>query len=66
VEEFRSLESTAMRIGLRMYQNKTKYINMRERRLLDPHILEVGPYVFEHVHTFTYLGTKINKENYIT
>jgi hypothetical protein len=25
-----------------------------------------GPYTFEHIHTFTYFDTKINKENYIT
>jgi hypothetical protein len=39
---------------------------MNARRLIDPLILEIGPYTFEHVHTFTYLGTKINKENDIT
>jgi hypothetical protein len=33
------------------------------RRLLDPLILEIGLYTFENLHTFTYLGTKINKEN---
>jgi sorting nexin-29 len=66
VEGFRSLESEAMRIGLRINCNKTKYMAMNARRLLGPHILEIGPYIFEHVHTFTYLGTKINKENDIT
>jgi hypothetical protein len=39
---------------------------MNAIRLLNPLILEIGPYTFEHVHTFTYLGTKINKENDIT
>jgi hypothetical protein len=41
---------------------------MNARRLLDSLILEIGPCTFEHVglHTFTYLGTKINKENNIT
>jgi predicted membrane-bound dolichyl-phosphate-mannose-protein mannosyltransferase len=65
VEEFRSLETAAMRIGFRINQNKTKYMPMNATRLLDPLILEIGLYTFEHVHTFTYLGTKINKENYI-
>jgi hypothetical protein len=37
---------------------------MNARRLLDPLILEIGPHTFKHVHTFTYLDTKINKENY--
>jgi hypothetical protein len=37
---------------------------MNARRLSDTLILEIGPYTFEHVHIFTYLGTKINKENY--
>jgi hypothetical protein len=36
---------------------------MNARRLLDSLFLEIGPYTFEHVHTFTYLSTKINKEN---
>jgi hypothetical protein len=52
-----------MRIGLRINQNKTKYMAMNARRLPDPLILEIGLYTFEHVHNFTYLGTKINKEN---
>jgi hypothetical protein len=47
-------------------QNKTKYMAMNARRLLDPLISEIGSYTFEHVHTFTYLGTKTNKENYTT
>jgi hypothetical protein len=63
VEGFRSLESAAMRTGLRINHNKTKYMAMNARRLLDPLILEIGPYTSEHVHTFTYLDTKINKEN---
>jgi hypothetical protein len=40
-------------------QNKTKYMAINTSRLLDPLVLEIGPYTFEHVHT--YLGTKINK-----
>jgi hypothetical protein len=43
-----------MGIGLKINQNKTKYMAMNARRLL------------EHVHTFTCLGTEINKENDIT
>jgi hypothetical protein len=39
---------------------------MNARRLLYPLVLELGPYSFEHAHTFTYLGTKINKKNDIT
>jgi hypothetical protein len=66
VEGFCSLESAATRTGLRINQNKTKYMAMNARRLLDPLILEIGPYTFEHVHTFTYLGSKISKENDIT
>jgi hypothetical protein len=55
-----------MRTGLIINQNKTKYMAMNAKRLLDPLILEIKLYTFEHVHTFTYLGTKINKENDIT
>jgi hypothetical protein len=47
VEGFCSIESAAMRIGLRMNQHKTKYMAMNARRLLDPHILEIRPYTFE-------------------
>jgi hypothetical protein len=39
---------------------------MNVRRLLDPLILEIGPYAFEHVHTFTCTGTEINNKNYVT
>jgi hypothetical protein len=46
VEGFRSLESAAMRIGLRINHNKTKYMAMNARRLLDPLILEIEPYNF--------------------
>jgi hypothetical protein len=66
VDGLHSLESAAMRIGLRINQNKTKYMAVNAKRLLDPLILEIGPYTSEHVHTFTYLGTKFNKENDIT
>jgi hypothetical protein len=63
IEEFCSLQSAAMRIELRINRNKAKYMAMDERRLLDTLILEVGPYACEHVHTVTYLRTKINNEN---
>jgi hypothetical protein len=66
VDGFRSLESAAMRIVLRINRNKVKCTAMNARRLLDPLILEIGPYTFEHVHTFTYLVKKIKKENDVT
>jgi hypothetical protein len=36
---------------------------MNARRLLDPLILEIEPYTFEYVHTFTCSG---NNNNYVT
>jgi hypothetical protein len=38
-----------MGIGLRINQSKARYMAMNARRLLDPHVLETGPYTFEHV-----------------
>jgi hypothetical protein len=66
IEGFRSLESVATRFGLKINQNKTKFMAMNTRRLLDKHILEKEPYNFEHVHNFTYLGTVSTKDNNIT
>jgi hypothetical protein len=66
IEGFCSLESVAVRIGLKINQNKTKYMAMNTRRLLDVPALEIEPYTFEHVHIFTYLGTVYTKDNNIT
>jgi hypothetical protein len=62
VEEFHSLESAAVRLGLKISQNKTKYMAMKMRRFLDIPVLEIEPYTFENVHTFTYLGTFLTKD----
>jgi hypothetical protein len=39
---------------------------MCTRRLLDTPVLEIEPYTFEHVRTFTCLGTILTKHNNIT
>lgn len=66
IQGFHSLESAAVRIGLKINQNKTKYMAMNTRRLLDMPTLEIVPYNFEHVLIFTYLGTVVTKDNNIT
>jgi sorting nexin-29 len=66
VEGFRSLECAAVRIGLNINENKTKYIAVNTRRLRDTPILEIQPYTFEHVHTFTHLGIVLSEVNNIT
>jgi hypothetical protein len=49
-------------MGLKINQNKTKYMAMNTRRFLDMPTLEIEPYNFEHVHIFTYLGTVLTKD----
>jgi sorting nexin-29 len=65
-EGFHSLESAAVRTGLKINENKTKYMAMNTRRLMDIPVLDIEPYTFEHIHTFTYLGTILTKDNNIT
>jgi hypothetical protein len=55
-----------VRIGLRIKENKTKYMATNTRRFIDIPVLEIQPYTFEHVHTFTYLSTVLTKDNNIT
>jgi hypothetical protein len=66
VEGFRSLESAAVRIGLKINENKTKYMGRNTRRLRDIPVLGIEPYTFEHVPTFAYVGTISTTDNNIT
>jgi hypothetical protein len=47
VEGFCCLEYAVVRIRLKISQNKTKYMAMNTRSLLDIPILEMEPYTFE-------------------
>jgi hypothetical protein len=55
-----------VRIGLKINENKTKYVAVNTRRLMDIPVLEIEPYTFEHVHAFTCFGTVLTKDNNIT
>jgi hypothetical protein len=53
VEIFRSLESAAVRFGLKTNENKTKYTAVNTRRLMDTPVLEIEPHASEQVRTST-------------
>ena len=61
IEAFTSLEKAAKSMNLFINQEKTKYMPIAKKsRASYPHYLEVGPYKFQVVHSFTYLGSDIN------
>jgi hypothetical protein len=64
-ETLLDLETAAGRIGLKINQDKTKYMVICARM---PNLSEliIDQYKFEQVTGFTYLGTNINKENNLT
>jgi hypothetical protein len=65
LDAFRSLEGAAVRIGLKINENRTKYTAMNTSRLMDILVLEIEPNTFENVRTFTHLGTILTKDNNI-
>jgi hypothetical protein len=62
-EAFLALENSASKIGLRVNQDKIKYVlvALRKERENAPALwpLNVGEYKFERVEPFIYLGTKV-------
>jgi hypothetical protein len=52
----------AARIGVRMNQEKTKYMITSRNPKLSENIT-IGKYTFEAVHTFTYLGSSVSCNN---
>jgi sorting nexin-29 len=64
IEAFTSLEKAAKSMNLLINQEKTKYMPVtKNSRASRPHYLEVGPYKFQVVHSFTYLGSDVNCNN---
>ena len=60
-EAFTSLEKAAKDMNLFINQEKTKYMPVTKKRHAGyPHYLEDGPYKFQVVHSFTYLGSDVN------
>ena len=67
IEAFTSLVKAAKSMNLFINQEKTKYVTVPKKIHTNyPHYLEVGPYKFQAVHSFTYLGSDINCNNYIS
>jgi hypothetical protein len=64
-EAFPDLERAVGRIGLKINQDKTKYMVICAR-MPDLSKLIIDRYKFEQVVGFTYLGTKIKKGNNLT
>jgi len=66
-EAFTSLEKTAKDMNLFIKQEKTKYMPVTKKSHANyPHRLEVGPYKFQVIHNFTYLGSDVNCNNDIS
>jgi hypothetical protein len=67
IEAFNSLEKAAKDMNLPINQDKTKYMPVTKRSHANyPHHLEVGPYKFQVIHSFTYLGSNVNCNNDIS
>jgi len=67
IEAFTSLEKAAKSMNLFINQEKTKYMPVNKKSHAGyPHYLEVGPYKFQVVHSFTYLGSDVNCNNDIS
>ena len=67
IEAFTSSERAAKGMNLFINQEKTKYMPVTKKSHASyPHYLEVGPYKFQVVHSFNYLGSDVNCNNNIS
>ena len=67
IEAFTSLEKAAKGMNLFINKENTKYMPVTKNSHASyPHYLEVGPYKFQVVHSFTYLGSDVNCKNDIS
>ena len=67
IEAFTSLEKEAKGMNLHINQEKTKYMPVTKKiHASYPHYLDVGPYKFQVIHSFTYLGSVVNCNNDIS
>jgi sorting nexin-29 len=67
IETITSLEKAAKCMNLFINQEKTKYMAVTKKSHANClHYLEVGPYKFQVVHSFTCLGSDINCNNDIS
>jgi hypothetical protein len=67
IEAFNSLEKAAKDMNLFVNQEKTKYMPVTRRDHAHyPYHLEVEPYKFEVIRSFTYLGSNVSCTNDIS
>jgi hypothetical protein len=67
IDAFTSLEKAAKSMNLFINQEKTKYMPVTKKSHAGYfHYLEAGPYKFQVVHSFTYLGSDISCNNDIS
>jgi hypothetical protein len=67
IEAFTNLGKAAKGVNLFINQENTKYRPVTKMSHASfPHYLEVGPYKFQVVHSFTYLGSDVNSNNDIS
>ena len=67
IEAFTSLEKAAKSMNLFINQEKAKYMPVTKNSHAGyPHYLEVGPYKFQVVYSFNYLGSDVNCKNDIS
>jgi hypothetical protein len=66
-EAFTDFKKAAKKMHLQINQGKTKYMPVTKQICTDGHTyLEIGPYKFETVYSFTYLGLEVNYKNGIS
>ena len=66
-EAFTSLEKAAKDMNMFINQEKTKYMSVTKKSHANyPHHLQVGPYKFKVIHSFTHLGSDVNCNNDIS
>lgn len=62
-ESVRKLIVTSKHMGLKVNENKTKYIMLMSKRPVLLQNLSIGQFSFEQVENFKYLSTNINHRN---
>jgi hypothetical protein len=63
-EALTNLEKATRKMHLQINEGKTKYKPATKKICTDgPTYLEIGPYKFETVYSFTYLGSEVNYKN---
>ena len=64
IDTFCKLKHEALKAGLTVNNNKTKYL-YSTRKTIQPAYIDTGEEQFEQVNSFKYLGTTVNTDNSI-